>query len=79
MYERYESLTQFDAESLEQALSALADDLGIKRARLIHPARLAVSGVPAGPSLYHMLEVLGRRAVLERLQKAIEHIHRHSS
>jgi glutamyl-tRNA synthetase len=79
LYERYESLTQFDAESLEQALSALADDLGIKRARLIHPARLAVSGIPAGPSLYHMLEVLGRRAVLERLQKAIEHIHRHSS
>lgn len=72
--DRFAGLSRFDAESIETTLSGLADELDVKRARLIHPVRLAVSGVPVGPSLYHMLEVLDKRVVLERLQKAIEHI-----
>ncbi len=37
---------------------------------LVHPTRLAVTGKPAGPSLYHLLEVLGREKVLERVDRA---------
>ncbi|MBD3331284.1 glutamate--tRNA ligase [candidate division GN15 bacterium] len=79
LYERFASLSRFDAESLEKTLSDLADELGVKRAKLIHPTRLAVSGVPVGPSLYHMLQVLDQRVVLERLEKAIEHIQKQNS
>jgi glutamyl-tRNA synthetase len=33
---------------------------------------LAVSGSSIGPSLYHMLEVMGRERVLGRLARTIE-------
>jgi len=37
----------------------------------VHPARLAVTGGTAGPSLYHLLEILGRERVLARLDRAL--------
>ena len=43
---------------------------GQKLGALIHPTRLAVSGSSVGPSLYHLLEVLGRARVLSRLERA---------
>jgi glutamyl-tRNA synthetase len=33
----------------------------------VHPTRLACTGAAAGPSLYHLIEVLGRERVLKRL------------
>ena len=33
--------------------------------------RLAVTGKPAGPSLYHLLEVLGKESVMARIEKAL--------
>ena len=61
--------TKWDSASLEAALKQLAAELGIKTAELIHPCRVTVSGTSAGPSLYHMLEVLGRDRVLARLRR----------
>jgi len=49
--------------------------MGVKTGELIHPCRVAVSGKSAGPSLYHMLEVLGRDRVLARLRRAAEKFH----
>ena len=50
----------FDAATLEAALKETAKALGVKAGVLVHPCRLAVTGKPAGPSLYHLLEVLGK-------------------
>ena len=66
--ERYASLPVWDAAALEAGLKTLAGELGVKTGQLIHPCRLAVSGQSVGPSLYHMLEVLGRDRVLSRLR-----------
>jgi glutamyl-tRNA synthetase len=68
--DRFATVTSWDATSLEAALKALAAELAIKTGELIHPCRVAVSGKSAGPSLYHMLEVLGRDRVLARLRRA---------
>lgn len=70
MMERFAALESFNAESLEAALRLLADELGIKPADLIHPVRIAVSGQPGGPSLFHLLEVIGRDRVLARMARA---------
>jgi len=66
------SVAAWDAASLEATLKQLAAELRVKPAELIHPCRVAVSGTSAGPSLYHMLEVLGRDRVLGRLKRAAE-------
>jgi glutamyl-tRNA synthetase len=64
----------FNAESLEAALKETAKTLGVKAGVLVHPCRLAVTGKPSGPSLYHLLQVLGKEKSLARIQKAIDHI-----
>jgi glutamyl-tRNA synthetase len=70
--ETYRSLSAWDAQTLENALKTLAASIPCKTGELIHPARLAVSGRSVGPSLYHMLEVMGRERVLGRLARTIE-------
>jgi glutamyl-tRNA synthetase len=70
--EAYKSVPQWNAPTLEVALKTLATSIPCKAGELIHPARLAVSGRSIGPSLYHLLEVLGRERVIARLQRTIE-------
>ena len=68
--ERFGALESWQAAHLEAGLKALAAELGLKAGQLVHPCRVAVSGLAVGPSLYHMLEVLGRERVRGRLARA---------
>ncbi len=61
----------FDAATLEAILKQTAAAQGVKAGVLVHPTRLAVTGNTSGPSLYHLLEVLGRERVLGRLDRAL--------
>ena len=61
---------KFSAADLEAEFKALAAVSGQKVGAYIHPTRLATSGRPVGPSLYHLLEVLGRERVLARIERA---------
>jgi glutamyl-tRNA synthetase len=62
----------FTAAGLEIEFKALAAVTGQKVGALIHPSRLAVSGRPVGPSLYHLLEVLGKERVLTRFDRTLK-------
>jgi glutamyl/glutaminyl-tRNA synthetase len=44
----------------------------VKAGVLVHPVRLACTGNPSGPSLYHLLEVLGKVKVMQRIERALE-------
>ncbi|HJT81690.1 MAG TPA: glutamate--tRNA ligase family protein [Chthoniobacterales bacterium] len=59
----------WDAASLESILKGLTEKLGCKIGDLVHPVRIAVSGRAVGPSLYHMLEVMGKDRVLARFER----------
>lgn len=63
--------TPFNTVDLETAVTELAGELGVPRADLIHPARLAVSGRTVGPGVFEMLAVLGRERTVARLKKAV--------
>ena len=67
----FAALPAFDAAGVEAALKETAKTLGVKVGVLVHPARLAVTGKTSGPSLYHLLEVLGREKVLGRIERAL--------
>ena len=64
---------KFDAATLEATLKETAKALGVKAGVLVHPCRLAVTGNTAGPSLYHLLEVLGKEKVLARVERVLTH------
>jgi glutamyl-tRNA synthetase len=68
----FAKLPTFDAATIEAALKATATELGGKVGILIHPTRLATTGQPHGPSLYHLLEVLGKDKTLTRIERAMK-------
>jgi len=65
--EALSALEKFDADNIETTLKSTATKLGVKVGAIIHPTRLAVTGSNVGPSLYHLLEVLGKEKVLARI------------
>ena len=67
----FAALDPFDAAEIEKKLKETAAKLGQKVGALVHPTRLAVTGSNAGPSLYHLLEILGKEKVLARIDRAL--------
>lgn len=58
-------------EQYEAVLHATAQQLGIGNGQLIHPLRLAVSGVGAGPGVFDLVAILGKEETIRRLTTAI--------
>jgi len=72
--ERWQQLPAWEKGGLEEALRALAQERGVKPAALIHPTRVALSGTTAGPSLFDLVEVLGRDDTTARLARYREYL-----
>jgi len=60
--DRYAQLPDFNKETTEAALRALAEERGLKAGALIHPTRMALSGAAGGPPLFDLVEAMGREA-----------------
>lgn len=69
---RYNALEPFDLQNIEATTRAVAEELGVSAAHVIHPTRVAVSGRTVGPGLFEMIEVMGKERVLKRLRTALE-------
>ena len=67
----YAALGEFNAENLESELKKIAENMGVKVRLLVQPARFACTGQKVGPSLYHLMEVLGREKVLRRFDRVL--------
>ena len=61
-------------EEYEAALHETAELLKIGNGDLIHPLRLAVSGMGSGPGLFDLLFVLGKEENIQRINAAIERL-----
>ena len=61
------SVEPFEAEAIEAALRALAQQLGLKPREAFQPIRLALTGSKVSPGLFESLEVLGKEESLARL------------
>jgi glutamyl-tRNA synthetase len=71
LLEAFGKLPAFDAAAIEATLKTTATEIGVKVGVLIHPTRLACTGNPHGPSLYHLIEVLGKEKTVTRIEKAL--------
>lgn len=68
--DRLWALPSWDHASLLALYDEISQELGIKRAELIHPTRLAVTGRTVGPGLFELIELLGKESTVERLRVA---------
>jgi glutamyl-tRNA synthetase len=69
-----DGIEKFTASNIELKLRELSDQMEIKPAELIHPIRLALSGVTGGPPLFEMMELLGKDQCLKRLNKSLKYL-----
>jgi len=66
--EKYEALSAFDLQSTHDVLVSMGEARGTGLGSMVHPVRVAVSGVTEGPGLFEMLVLLGRDRVCARLR-----------
>ncbi|MDR0307613.1 MAG: glutamate--tRNA ligase [Chitinispirillales bacterium] len=69
-----ETASDFAHQKLEELFRNIAENQDLKTGDLIHPVRLAISGVSFGPGLFELMEALGKEAVLRRIKRAVEFI-----
>jgi glutamyl-tRNA synthetase len=63
-------LEPFTAPSIETALRAVLERLGVKPRQGFQPIRVAVTGSTVSPGLFESIELLGRETTLQRLTAA---------
>lgn len=68
----WSNLDVFTLETTEGALRELAEQMQLSPGKLIHPARVALTGRMKGPGLFDIVVVLGKDIVIDRLAKAAE-------
>jgi glutamyl-tRNA synthetase len=69
-----EALSQsdkFTADGIGAVIKSVSTQLGVGMNILVHPTRLACTGRAVGPSLYHLMEVLGKGRVLQRFDRIL--------
>ena len=63
--------SDFTAGPLEELTKDFLAEAGIKIGDIIHTVRVAITGKSVGPGLYDCLELLGKEACLERIERAV--------
>jgi glutamyl/glutaminyl-tRNA synthetase len=62
---------KFTADAIGGVMKSVSAQLGVGMNILVHPTRLACTGRAVGPSLYHLMEVLGKERVLGRFDRVL--------
>src|SRR5690606_13081788 len=64
--DRLAAAESWNAATLEGALRELADELGIGAGKLIHPLRVALTGMAVSPGIFEVLVAMGPELALRR-------------
>jgi glutamyl-tRNA synthetase len=62
---------EFKSLNLEAHLRKFSEQKKVNAAGIIHPLRLAVSGVTGGPGLFDLIEVIGKDTCIRRIESFI--------
>lgn len=72
LHGRLATLEEWNEEPLEEALRGLAAELEIGAGKLIHPLRVALTGMAVSPGIFEVLAAMGRDLSLRRIDDALE-------
>jgi glutamyl-tRNA synthetase len=73
MRERLSALASWTPDAMEEALRALAEEMGISGGKLFQPLRVALTGMSVSPGIFEVLLAMGRERALQRLDAAIRY------
>lgn len=66
--------SDFVEESLEKAFAVVMEKTELKFGKIAQPLRVALTGGTASPSIYEVLQVLGKESTLYRIRRAVENL-----
>lgn len=69
--EVYLAISDFTEKNIEESTRRFAKEKGYKTSEVFHPVRVSVSGRAQGPTLFKMIEYIGKETVISRIDKAI--------
>ena len=69
--EKLTGISDFSKGYLETIIRESADELNIHPKYIIHPLRLAVTGLTFGPGLFELIELLDKETIIRRIDKMI--------
>ena len=72
--DEFDKLENPSKEDYENTLRNTAEELNISSGKLIHPLRLAISGIGSGPGIFDILDILGKEETITRINTALEKI-----
>jgi len=61
----------YDHETLERELRAVAEQLGLSAGKVIHPLRVALTGLAVSPGIFDVLALLGRERAVHLIGAAL--------
>jgi glutamyl-tRNA synthetase len=67
----FEELENPTKEDFEKALDELALKLNVGKGKIVHPLRIAVSGVGEGPGIFDIVSIIGKRETTSRITTAL--------
>lgn len=67
-----EKCTEFTEEQLEAAFAKIMEATELKFGKVAQPLRVALTGGTASPSIYEVLQVLGKERSLSRIKQALK-------
>ncbi|MGE5304161.1 MAG: glutamate--tRNA ligase [Alphaproteobacteria bacterium] len=74
LIEMLSSLEDFSEASVEQAFSAVLQELGLPMGKLAQPVRVALTGSTVSPGIHEVIAVLGKERTLKRLRSALANL-----
>lgn len=71
---KLDSLEEFTHEAIEAAFKALCTDQGIKMGQIGPPVRVALCGGTTSPSIYEVMEAMGKEETKKRIGRALDSV-----
>jgi glutamyl-tRNA synthetase len=72
--QRWSDSAAWEADKLREAFDQLIADGELNKGKVLAPLRLALTGVPSGPGVFEIAEVIGKEASLRRIDQAAERL-----
>jgi glutamyl-tRNA synthetase len=63
-------------EDFEKVLHETATEMNVGNGNVIHPLRLAASGVSGGPGIFEILDIIGKDKTINRISAILENLKR---
>src|SRR5688572_13794850 len=70
-HERLAALVEWTPAAMEEALRALAEELGTSAGKIFQPLRIALTGLTVSPGIFDVLLMLGRERALARIEAGV--------